>query len=124
MKAYLATHNCYGVDLNPIAVELAKVSLWLNTIYPGSRCPWFGLRLAVGNSLIGARRQVFKAADLKRKKSKDNPNWLGLVPEHVPLGPTWQDRPKNTRLSLPRSRRGHGGVRLRQGHQGAGPGQR
>jgi hypothetical protein len=84
------------VDLNPIATELAKVSLWLNTIYPESRCPWFGLRLAVGNSLIGARRQVFKAEDLKRKKNKDNPNWLGLVPTHVPLGPTWQDRPKNT----------------------------
>ena len=96
VKAYLATHNCYGVDLNPIAVELAKVSLWLNTIYPNSRCPWFGLRLTVGNSLIGARRQVFKADDLKRKKSKDNPNWLGLVPEHVPLGPTWQERPENS----------------------------
>jgi hypothetical protein len=96
VKAYLATHNCYGVDLNPTAVELAKVSLWLNTIYEKSRCPWFGLRLAVGNSLIGARRQVFKAPDLKRKKSKDEPNWLGLVPEHVPLGPKWHDRPKNT----------------------------
>jgi hypothetical protein len=96
VKAYLATHNCYGVDLNPIATELAKVSLWLNTIYENSRCPWFGLRLAVGNSMIGARRQVFKADDLKRKKSKDNPNWLGLVPEHVPLGPAWQDRPRNS----------------------------
>jgi len=96
VKAYLATHNCYGVDLNPVAVELAKVSLWLNTIYPGSCCPWFGLRLAVGNSLIGARRQVFQAADLKRKQTKDTPNWLGMVPEHVPLGTTWQDRPNDS----------------------------
>lgn len=96
VKAYLATHNCYGVDLNPVAVELAKVSLWLNTIYPGSQCPWFGLRLAVGNSLVGARRQVFQAADLKRKKTKDTPNWLGMVPEHFPLGPAWQDRPKDS----------------------------
>jgi hypothetical protein len=95
-KAYLATHNCYGVDLNPVAVELAKVSLWLNTIYAGSRCPWFGLRLAVGNSLIGARRQVFGAADLKRRNARDNPNWLGMVPKHVPAGPTWQDRPKDS----------------------------
>ena len=46
VKAFLATHNCYGVDLNPIAVELAKVSLWLNTIYPGSRVPV--VRLAPG----------------------------------------------------------------------------
>ena len=96
VKAFLATHNCYGVDLNPIATELAKVSIWLNTIYSGSRCPWFGLRLAVGNSLIGARRQVFKADDLKRKKNKDNPNWLGLLPEHLALGPNWQERPKNS----------------------------
>jgi type I restriction-modification system DNA methylase subunit len=96
VKAHLATHNCYGVDLNPIAVELAKVSLWLNTIYPGSRCPWFGLRLAVGNSLIGARRQVFQAADLRRKNMKDKPNWLGMAPEHVSFGPTWQDRPQDS----------------------------
>src|SRR5262249_48541059 len=96
VKAYLATHNCYGVDLNPVATELAKVSLWLNTIYPGSRCPWFGLALAGGQSLIGGTRQVFQAADLKRKKTKETPNWLGMVPKHVPLGPTWQDRPKNS----------------------------
>ena len=77
VKAYLATHNCFGVDLNPTATELAKVSLWLNTIYQGSRCPWFGLRLAVGNSLIGARRQVFRVADLRRKNTKRNPTgWV------------------------------------------------
>ena len=61
VKAYLATNNIYGVDLNPTAVELAKVSLWLNTIYEGSKTPWFSARLAVGNSLIGARRQVFNS---------------------------------------------------------------
>lgn len=93
VKAYLASHNCYGVDLNPIAAELAKVSLWLNTIYPESRCPWFGLRLAVGNSLIGVKRAVFRADDLKRKKSKDRLNWLGLVPQSLKLGPTWEERP-------------------------------
>lgn len=93
VKAYLATHNCYGVDLNPTAVDLARVSLWLNTIYPGSRCPWFGLRLAVGNSLIGARRQVYKAGDIQRKGSKAKPNWLGLIPEVVPVGPEWAQRP-------------------------------
>ena len=57
----------YGVDLNPVAIELAEVSLWLNTIYPGSRIPWFGRRLAVGNSLIGARRQVFPLAAAHRR---------------------------------------------------------
>ena len=85
VKARLATNNCYGVDLNPTAVELAKVSLWLATLYEGGKCPWFGLRLAAGNSLVGARREVFKTSDVTRKGTKDNPNWLGLVPESVPL---------------------------------------
>jgi len=85
VKARLATNNCYGVDLNPTAVELAKVSLWLATLHEDGKCPWFGLRLATGNSLVGARREVFKTTDVTRMGSKDNPNWLGLVPEPVPL---------------------------------------
>jgi len=85
VKARLATNNCYGVDLNPTAVELAKVSLWLATLYEEGKCPWFGLRLATGNSLVGARREVFKTADVTRRGHKDNPNWLGLVPEPVSL---------------------------------------
>ena len=32
---YIADRNVYGIDLNPVAVELAEVSLWLNTIYEG-----------------------------------------------------------------------------------------
>jgi type II restriction/modification system DNA methylase subunit YeeA len=34
VKAYIAANNVYGVDRNPVAVELAEVSLWLNTIHP------------------------------------------------------------------------------------------
>ena len=59
VKMYIADRNVYGVDLNPIAVELAEVSLWLNTIYKGAYVPWFGLQLKNGNSLIGARRQTY-----------------------------------------------------------------
>ena len=58
MKAYLALHQCYGVDLNATAVELAEISLWLDTMHPGLRAPWFGLHLRRGNSLIGARREA------------------------------------------------------------------
>ena len=85
VKARLATNNCYGVDVNPTAVELAKVSLWLATLHEEGKCPWFGLRLATGNSLVGARREVFKTIDVTRKGTKADPNWLGLVPEPVPL---------------------------------------
>lgn len=58
-KAYVALHNAYGVDLNATGVELAEVSLWLNTMHPGMRAPWFGLHLRRGNSLIGGRRAVY-----------------------------------------------------------------
>lgn len=47
---YIADSNVFGVDLNPIAVELAEVSLWLNAIFKGSHVPWFGLQLYNGNS--------------------------------------------------------------------------
>jgi hypothetical protein len=60
VKMYLADNNVFGVDLNPVAVELAEVSLWLNALSNDRFVPWFGLQLHHGNSLIGARREVFE----------------------------------------------------------------
>ncbi|MEV1249508.1 DNA methyltransferase [Nonomuraea sp. NPDC049750] len=65
VKAFIALHNCYGVDLNATAVELAEVSVWLNVMHEGLQAPWFGLHLRRGNSLIGARRAVYHADQLK-----------------------------------------------------------
>jgi hypothetical protein len=59
VRHHLAITGCYGVDLNPIAVELAKVSLWLSCIHQGASVPWLGLRLTSANSLIGARRAYY-----------------------------------------------------------------
>lgn len=59
VKAHLALHQSYGVDLNPTAVELAEVSMWLNCMHEGLEAPWFGLHLRRGNSLIGAQRSVY-----------------------------------------------------------------
>lgn len=67
VKAYIALHNAYGIDLNSTGVELAEVSLWLNTMHPGMRAPWFGLHLRRGNSLIGARRWVYEAERIKKE---------------------------------------------------------
>jgi type I restriction-modification system DNA methylase subunit len=33
VRMYIADRNVFGVDLNPVAVELAEVSIWLNAIY-------------------------------------------------------------------------------------------
>ena len=79
VKAWIADNRVFGVDLNPVAVELAQISLWLNTIYEGHTIPWFGAQLAVGNSLIGARRQVFTRELIVGKERA----WLEGVPERV-----------------------------------------
>ncbi|OPY48943.1 MAG: hypothetical protein A4E49_03314 [Methanosaeta sp. PtaU1.Bin112] len=47
--------NCiYGVDLNPMAVELAKLSLWLTTVASNKPLSFLDHHLRCGNSLIGA----------------------------------------------------------------------
>ncbi len=68
IKLYLADNNVYGVDLNPIAVELGGVSLWLNTLVPGGFVPWFGNQLWCGNALVGAWRSVYYPDELREKK--------------------------------------------------------
>ncbi|WP_438492025.1 Eco57I restriction-modification methylase domain-containing protein [Streptomyces asiaticus] len=44
----------YGVDLNPMAVELAKVSLWLEALEPGKPLGFLDAHVKHGNALIGA----------------------------------------------------------------------
>ncbi|MFE0415119.1 Eco57I restriction-modification methylase domain-containing protein [Streptomyces tendae] len=44
----------YGVDLNPMAVELAKVSLWLEALEPGKPLGFLDAHIKHGNALIGA----------------------------------------------------------------------
>lgn len=65
----------YGVDLNPLAVELAKLTLWLSTMAKSKPLSFLNHHLRTGNSLIGA-----KVADLgnlplaKVKPKKDKPS--------------------------------------------------
>ena len=79
VKAYIALHNCYGVDLNRTAVELAEVSLWLNVMHAGLQAPWFGLHLQRGNSLIGCGRKTYEAKQLADK------SWLTTAPAEKPF---------------------------------------
>ncbi len=81
VKAYIALHRAYGVDLNSTAVELAEVSLWLNVMHRGLQAPWFGLHLRRGNSLIGARRATYDFTSLGRAKK----SWLKTPPVDRPL---------------------------------------
>ncbi|APX91774.1 hypothetical protein BWR19_01800 [Halomonas sp. 1513] len=82
VKMHIADHNVFGVDLNPIAVELAEVSLWLNALSGGHSVPWFGYQLFTGNSLIGARREVYPVRALK-KQAKEG-YWYNQSPRRLP----------------------------------------
>jgi hypothetical protein len=64
VKAYIATNNTYGVDLNPTAIELGKLSLWLNVIHKDMETPFFGYRLGVGNAVVGAWLKAYKKKDI------------------------------------------------------------
>ncbi len=86
IKMFIADRNVYGVDLNPTAVELAEVSLWLNTIHEGGLVPWFGTQLVNGNSLIGARRECYHV-DALRATAKGT-RWHENAPERVRLTET------------------------------------
>ena len=44
----------YGVDLNPMAADLAKVSLWLEGMTPGRPLSFLDAHIKVGNALLGA----------------------------------------------------------------------
>ncbi len=87
VKMYIADRNLYGVDLNPTAVELAEISIWLNTLSADCYVPNFIGQLQCGNSLIGCRREAFFSADLKKSIKKAKPHRVGS--ERLPEGQIW-----------------------------------
>jgi len=60
IKRVILKRCIYGVDLNPLAVELAKLSLWLHTFTIGASLSFLDHHLKCGNSLIGASTVDFE----------------------------------------------------------------
>ncbi|MGH9971496.1 MAG: Eco57I restriction-modification methylase domain-containing protein, partial [Pyrinomonadaceae bacterium] len=54
-KRKVVEHCLYGVDMNPLAVELAKLALWLETVAADRPLTFLDHHLRRGNSLIGAK---------------------------------------------------------------------
>ncbi|MFF5183446.1 Eco57I restriction-modification methylase domain-containing protein [Streptomyces sp. NPDC000345] len=68
----------YGVDLNPMAVELAKVSLWLEAMEPGRPLGFLDAHIRHGNGLIGATPALMRDGipDRAFKKTEgDDEGW-------------------------------------------------
>jgi len=53
-------HCIYGVDINPMAVELCKVNLWMEAIEPGKPLSFLDAHIQCGNSLLGATPSLLK----------------------------------------------------------------
>ncbi len=95
VKAYIATNNTYGVDLNPTAIELGKLSLWLNVIHKDMETPFFSNRICVGNAVVGAWLKVYAEKDIAvdtnaqgdtlRKQTKKA--WWEIAPRQLEFKP-------------------------------------
>jgi type II restriction/modification system DNA methylase subunit YeeA len=70
-RRQVAQHCIYGVDLNPLAVELAKVSLWLRTLAAEQPLAFLDHHLKTGNSLVGSD---IEAIDELETDANDGPN--------------------------------------------------
>jgi len=77
----LVAQQClYGVDRNPVAVQLARLSLWLATLASGKPLSFLDHRLRTGDALIGARPH-----DLKHIVDRRRVAPMPLFDEHIEL---------------------------------------
>lgn len=69
-RRLVALRCLYGVDRNPMAVDLAKVSLWLATLAAGHPLTFVDHALRHGDSLVGLSRREFEALDWDGSKPR------------------------------------------------------
>jgi len=86
-KRFVVENCIYGVDLNPLAVDLAKMSLWLSTLSKDRPFTFLDHRLRCGNSLIGtefSRLDSIPSEPLWKKDRLKNKKLLEKLPK-MPL---------------------------------------
>jgi hypothetical protein len=76
LRRQVASSCLFGVDLNPMAVQLARLSLWLATLSVNKPLSFLDHHLIAGNSLVGARPE-----DVRRQPSGGG----GRARRHDPL---------------------------------------
>lgn len=73
LKRVVLKRSIYGVDLNPMAVELAKLALWLDAFVPGLPLSFLDHNLKRGNSLVGVIGDEVLAALSPDQATIDDP---------------------------------------------------
>jgi hypothetical protein len=81
LKRHVLKRCIYGVDLNPMAVELAKVSLWLHCFTLGAPLSFLDHHMRTGNSLIGTTVPMVDAvrAEKGQLPLSASSEWIGLT---------------------------------------------
>ncbi|MEX2645328.1 MAG: hypothetical protein WD249_03605 [Gaiellaceae bacterium] len=73
LKRVVLKRSIYGVDLNPMAVELAKLALWLDAFVPGLPLSFLDHNLKRGNSLVGVIGDEVREALTPEQATIDDP---------------------------------------------------
>jgi len=98
----------YGVDINPLAVELCKVALWMETLDPGRPLGFLDHQIKCGNSLLGATPELLKKgipndafkplegddkeiASIIKRKNKEERRGQQILFAPIEKVPEWQE---------------------------------
>jgi hypothetical protein len=109
IRRSIAERCLYGVDLNPMAVQLARLSLWLTTLAADRPLSFLDHRLAIGDSLLGAwvaslgrppdrarRRPASARPELPLFDEPDFPGFHDALAAAVPVRFSLESTPNNT----------------------------
>ncbi|MEP6782417.1 MAG: N-6 DNA methylase, partial [Acidobacteriota bacterium] len=99
LRRNVAERCLYGVDLNPTAVQLARLSLWLTTLAADRPLTFLDHHLACGNSLVGARLEDLSTPLAPPRSRKTNPS-LPLLDSLIEGEVASQVLPARLRLAI------------------------
>jgi hypothetical protein len=94
-RSMIVDRCLYGVDINPMATEMAKLSLWLITMRKDKPFHFLDHALKCGDSLVGVTLDELKAFSLEKDSKKLGSVLLPWIPEAV-------ERVKNLREQIRR----------------------
>jgi len=81
LRRDIAQRCLYGVDLNPMAVQLARLSLWLATLAADRPLTFLDHHLAAGDSLVGAAVDDVRRQPTRDRRRPGRPSALPLFGE-------------------------------------------
>jgi hypothetical protein len=83
IRRTIAERCLYGVDLNPMAVQLARLSLWLATLAADRPLTFLDHRLQVGDSVLGAWVQQLRRTPSTRRRRTRGEDALPLFDDQA-----------------------------------------